>query len=1072
MKSIIRLLLVSFFVCGLIAAPIPGPPKLVSEWPGFTSGPAVALVKSGDNLYAALQNSGVAVFRILPGSALRLIGRLDLPTTCTDLAVVGDIGFLAMGLDGLGIVDFADRSNPRLISTLKTLGTALKVEISNQTAFVAGRTGGLQIIDVSNVASPRVVGSYRGASIVWNVSVKGSLAYVSAGSNGLDILDVSDPANPTLIGQSKVRGRAVLNAAINGSTAYLALQNQQMIALDVHDPAAMTTVGTLPFTNVVSLHVQDSKLYVASSPTSSFVVLDAANPTNLVELGRMNGITVAGRMQMDSGVAWLPTGDSGITAVDISEPATITLKSSTPTTGEASDVAVVGDIAYVADGLAGLKVLDIRDVSNIKLLAEFITNSAVSAVQTTNGIAGLLTADSRALFLNVKDPAKPQFITETTPPQAMSYFPGAMALVDTRVYFAARGMWMANLENLPNLTWKNVLPPVVDFYDLIRLGTRLYAASVDAIWIFDIADPDNPRLVSKHLPPREGRTWGYRSLSIVGNVAFTGTDTFGLEAIDVRDGTYPYSLGNSLLYYGFGPIVGFGDWGFGSVSGTWSMLDLRNPSSVQIALSITNNPYSFKIVGNTGYLARGARGLAIYEMPSIAPKIEQQPTGGSLLPGTNFTIMVSVSGSIPISFQWTKNGIPLTGATNSTLTFNPFKPSDVGGYSVSVSNTTGSVVSTTASLRERNTIRFERLDGIPIIPPKMEISGEYGFIPWGTILTGIEVYDISKPATPILVGVIGGGAKAIAFGKDYAFVADPAGMMTIDLSNGRYAGSIAIPGFTKDIVIVGSKAIVATGVDRAPQGFAVVDISNPKFPTLIGTWGGTYSPTKLASGGGDHFIAASQYEGVKVFDGQTATTQSGIYLTGGYVKTAALFHDYAIASIGDYISWGGPNDPSPPSLRVIDLSQPTRPASIGLIPTQSAPSNIKITDDLAYCTIDGVGLQVFSLAEPTRPELVGGFSNTNWQAHFITTIKGFVYIFDAVEGWVILKSQPSSPLSIQAQRGEDGHLLLSWPSGFGATLQTNPTLNPASWADTANSLEPDTFFSPTNSSLFYRLKLP
>ncbi|HEY5911826.1 MAG TPA: immunoglobulin domain-containing protein [Verrucomicrobiae bacterium] len=57
--------------------------------------------------------------------------------------------------------------------------------------------------------------------------------------------------------------------------------------------------------------------------------------------------------------------------------------------------------------------------------------------------------------------------------------------------------------------------------------------------------------------------------------------------------------------------------------------------------------------------------------------------------GDNATISVNATGSPPLAFQWFKNGAPLAAATSSAFTLTNLQASDIGTYSVRVSNAFG-----------------------------------------------------------------------------------------------------------------------------------------------------------------------------------------------------------------------------------------------------------------------------------------------------------------------------------------------------------------------------------------------
>jgi cysteine-rich repeat protein len=84
---------------------------------------------------------------------------------------------------------------------------------------------------------------------------------------------------------------------------------------------------------------------------------------------------------------------------------------------------------------------------------------------------------------------------------------------------------------------------------------------------------------------------------------------------------------------------------------------------------------------------------------STAPSIISQPTSQSIAVGATATFSVTVSGTGPFSYQWRKNGTPISGATNASYT-TPVAVADDSGsqYTVTVTNTTGSITSSAAVL--------------------------------------------------------------------------------------------------------------------------------------------------------------------------------------------------------------------------------------------------------------------------------------------------------------------------------------------------------------------------------------
>lgn len=59
---------------------------------------------------------------------------------------------------------------------------------------------------------------------------------------------------------------------------------------------------------------------------------------------------------------------------------------------------------------------------------------------------------------------------------------------------------------------------------------------------------------------------------------------------------------------------------------------------------------------------------------------------------------VSADGTTPFTFQWNKNGVPITGATNPAFNFAAITVADAGVYTLTVRNSSGQATSSTASI--------------------------------------------------------------------------------------------------------------------------------------------------------------------------------------------------------------------------------------------------------------------------------------------------------------------------------------------------------------------------------------
>jgi plastocyanin len=83
---------------------------------------------------------------------------------------------------------------------------------------------------------------------------------------------------------------------------------------------------------------------------------------------------------------------------------------------------------------------------------------------------------------------------------------------------------------------------------------------------------------------------------------------------------------------------------------------------------------------------------------SLPPTITTQPANRTVNVGDNVTFNVVATGSAPLSYQWKKNTTNIPGANAASLTLNAVTVADAGSYTVTVTNSAGSVTSDAAVL--------------------------------------------------------------------------------------------------------------------------------------------------------------------------------------------------------------------------------------------------------------------------------------------------------------------------------------------------------------------------------------
>jgi hypothetical protein len=133
---------------------------------------------------------------------------------------------------------------------------------------------------------------------------------------------------------------------------------------------------------------------------------------------------------------------------------------------------------------------------------------------------------------------------------------------------------------------------------------------------------------------------------------------------------------------------------------------------------------------------------------SVAPlQITQQPVSATVNAGTAYTNTVVVAGAPPFFYQWFTNNVPIGGATNAALTFNPVTIANAGtNYYVVITNNYGAVTSTVASLvvvtNTINTVTMQR-GSLALTPPM-------GWNDWYTYRCTIDESIVESTADTIV----------------------------------------------------------------------------------------------------------------------------------------------------------------------------------------------------------------------------------------------------------------------------------------------------------------------------------
>ncbi|HEU0009655.1 MAG TPA: lysyl oxidase family protein, partial [Verrucomicrobiae bacterium] len=183
----------------------------------------------------------------------------------------------------------------------------------------------------------------------------------------------------------------------------------------------------------------------------------------------------------------------------------------------------------------------------------------------------------------------------------------------------------------------------------------------------------------------------------------------------------------------------------GSALNALTTIAANNDLTVGVPISrvnftaVSNTTYRIAVDGRAG--ASGS-GLATLNWTGpTPPRITAQPQSTNVIAGATVTFNVTAAGTVPLSYQWLHAGTNLIansrylGTTSSQLRLQKVLPTDMGDYSVLVSNTYGMATSAPAFLIVLDNPRVVYIDeatapigGVAIIPIEMQSLGDESLV--------------------------------------------------------------------------------------------------------------------------------------------------------------------------------------------------------------------------------------------------------------------------------------------------------------------------------------------------------
>jgi len=543
--------------------------------------------------------------------------------------------------------------------------------------------------------------------------------------------------------------------------------------------------------------------------------------------------------------------------------------------------------------------------------------------------------------------------------------------------------------------------------NLFKDGNRIYYGMGAYLKIVDASNPSAIAPMSELL--LEGLVRGMDKYS---NYLYVSTEKGGVRIIDISDPYSPSEVG-SIDTPSAADVLTSGTRAYIATQYGVYIYDLTNPTSPELLGSYTNSGSAseLELVGNLLYVASGMTAVYILDVsdPSSISKLDSYAVQQA-------SIDIVVSGNYAF--------VADAGAGLKVLDVSdPYNIGFAGYYYTSCSASYLFLVDTLLYVSEG---------------------------------CGLEVFDVSDPTVPQLIG------SHVTNCESYELLVDGSNLFLVD----SYCGfkvfeiSTSVPGpgngslnlgkttmnFTllfsisaydeaSNCILSGNYAYLTT----SKSGFAILDVSDPEIPTLLGSATTANNARDIAVSGNYAFLAIN-VSGLSVFNisnpaapvyvtrKNTLGSAFGVEIAGGYIFIANGSQGLFVMDISN------PEDPSFASsysldgfardiciqgnyayiadgyggLRIMDISNPLSPTLKGTLTTGNAWS-VDAYGNYAFIADYSSGLVIADISDPANPHVVGT-SNESKSAQGVATDGNTAFVADGANGLLVFDvSDPSSP---------------------------------------------------------------
>ncbi len=202
-------------------------------------------------------------------------------------------------------------------------------------------------------------------------------------------------------------------------------------------------------------------------------------------------------------------------------------------------------------------------------------------------------------------------------------------------------------------------------------------------------------------------------------------------------------------------------------------------------------------------------------LPAIAPAFAALPTAQVVAAGASITLSAAATGEAS-TYQWFKNSVAISGATNASLTITRAGKADDASYSVSAANSSGSVTSTAVRLAVVSSVVITSTPGNVAI-----VANDRAQLKVSATGSGSLVYQWYQGATGVTTTPMSGATSAI-------FITPTLSESTNYWVRVTDAGGISVDSTAATVAVSGTSPLAVTHSVMGPEysGGGAVTVTN------------------------------------------------------------------------------------------------------------------------------------------------------------------------------------------------------------------------------------------------------